>query len=495
MENQVSVLIVMLTIALVIGVTIYSRTSTKTTSDFYVAGGKISWKLNGFAMLGDYASAATFLGISGAIALNGIDGWWIGIGFFAAWIVVLLVAAGPLKNTGKFTIADAVITRFGKRSDFRAVAMICTLIIGTLYFVPQMVGAGHLFNLLLGWDYLVTVIGIGVLMGAAVIVGGMRGTTYNQAIQGIVLWSALMILLAAVTISYFNGNLFGIVGAGQEMVPPVLAVESLEVVNDAEDATAAIASVRALMPDAASAMTPGVVLPNLANQVSLVLALAFGALGLPHILMRFYTVKDARAAQKGAELTIWGLATFYAAVLFVGLAAMYVLYPTLVQLLAEGQGGRATNMAIPMLSENIGGQIFLGVVAAGAMAAMISTSTGVLISMTGSLAHDLYANILKPNSAESEQLVFAKVGAGVLTALAIVMSIWLKDQNVAVLVQHGLWDSRKYICACFARHVMVEAGNHTRNRHRNGCWSGGFGIFYVCKIPGDGKCRRTSHPD
>jgi cation/acetate symporter len=262
----------------------------------------------------------------------------------------------------------------------------------------------------------------------------MRGTTYNQAIQGIVLWSALMILLAAVTISYFNGNLFGIVSAGQEMVPPVLAAESLEVVNEAEDAAAAIEAVRAAMPDAASAMTPGVVLPNLANQISLVLALAFGALGLPHILMRFYTVQDARAAQKSAELTIWGLATFYAAVLFVGLAAMYVLYPTLVQLLADGQGGRATNMALPMLSEDIGGQIFLGVVAAGAMAAMISTATGVLISMTGSLAHDLYANILKPNSAESEQLVFAKVGAGVLTALAIVMSIWLKDQNVAVLV-------------------------------------------------------------
>ncbi len=434
MENPIAVLIVALSLALVLGITFHSRRYTKTTSEFYVAGGKISWKLNGFAMLGDYASAATFLGIAGAIALTGIDGWWIGIGFFAAWIVLLLLAAGPLKNSGKFTVADAVIARFGKRSDLRIVAMLCTLVLGILYLVPQMVGAGHLFKLLLGWDYLITVIATGVLMGTAVIFGGMRGTTYNQAIQGVMLWGALMAVLVVVTIVHFGGNPFGIIRAAQEMVPPVLAVGAVEVVKGAENAAAAIASVRTLMPEAASAMTPGVALPNLANQISLVLALAFGTLGLPHILIRFYTVRDARAAQKGAELTIVGYATFIAAVFLVGLAAMYVLYPTLVQLLAEGERGTATNMALPMLSEMLGGQVFLGIVAVAAMAAMISTSTGLLISMTGSLAHDLYANILKPKSGEHEQLIFAKVGASGLTLLAIALSIWLRDQNVAILV-------------------------------------------------------------
>ncbi len=441
MDNPIAVLIVALSLVLVVAITIYSHKYTRTTSEFYVAGGNIPWQLNGFAMLGDYASAATFLGIVGAVALSGIDGWWIGIGFLAAWIVLLLVAAGPLKSIGKFTVADAAITRFGKRSDLRMVAMLCTVVIGTLYLVPQMVGAGHLFELLLGWDYLVTVMATGALMGAAVIFGGMRGTTYNQAIQGVMLWGAMMVVLVVVTIVYFGGNPFGIVSAGQEMVPPTLvagatgqAAGAAAVVAGAENAATAITAARTLMPEAASAMTPGVALPDLANQISLVLALAFGTLGLPHILIRFYTVRDARAAQKSAALTIWGYASFIVAVFLVGLAAMYVLYPTLVQLLADGERGTATNMALPMLSEVLGGQVFLGIVAAGAMAAMISTSTGLLISMTSSLAHDLYANILKPESAEREQLIFAKTGAAGFTVLAIAISIWLRDQNVAILV-------------------------------------------------------------
>lgn len=159
-----------------------------------------------------------------------------------------------------------------------------------------------------------------------------------------------------------------------------------------------------------------------------------GVLGLPHILIRFYTVRDAKAAEKSAELTILTLGTFYASTMFVDLAAMYLLYPTLVQLLSEGYKGVATNMAVPMLGQMLGGEVVLGIIAAGALAAMLSTSTGLLISATTSLAHDFYGGIIKPESTEKEQLLFAKIGSGVLAVAAMGLSVWLVNENVGILV-------------------------------------------------------------
>jgi cation/acetate symporter len=211
------------------------------------------------------------------------------------------------------------------------------------------------------------------------------------------------------------------------------AVAAIAGMTNAESAVA-IETVRGIMTEAPNAITPGVGLRDLMNNASLVLALFLGVLGLPHILIRFYTVSNARDARKSAEITIWGLAIFYASVFFVGLIAMYALYPTLVQLLAEGKSGVATNMTMPMLGEMMGGQLLMGVIAAGAMAAMLSTSAGLLISATTSLSHDLYKGVLRPNSTDEEQVRFAKIGAGSLAVIAIVMSIWLKEQNVAMLV-------------------------------------------------------------
>jgi len=437
-DNPIAFTIVIASILLTMYISWASRRHTRTTAAFYVAEGKIPWRLNGAAMLGDYCSAASFLGVAGAVALVGVDGWWLALGFFAAWIVVLLVIAGPLKSTGKYTVGDVLSARFGGReSGIRIVAMLSTLVLCTLYLVPQMVGAGHLFKLLLGWDYLPTVLVTGTLMAVYVIVGGMRGTTYNQAIQGILLFGAMLGILIWVSISHFGGNPLAIVERSQEMVPP--AVVTKEVAGtlaqmETADAAAAVATAREQMPDAPDAITPGVELRDLANQASLVLGLFLGTLGLPHILIRFYTVRNARAARKSAEFTIWGLAIFYAAVLLVGLAAMYVMYPTLVQLLAEGQRGKATNMAVPMLGQLLGGEIVLGIIAAGAMAAMLSTAVGLLISATTSLSHDLYATVLRPQSTDRERVLFAKTGAGFLAAVSIVLALWLRDQNVGVLV-------------------------------------------------------------
>lgn len=437
MENPIAFSIVALSIFVTMYISYYSRRWTRTTAEFYVAGGKIPWRLNGVAMLGDYCSAASFLGVAGAIALMGIDGWWIAIGFFGAWIVALLMAAGPLKSAGKFTVGDVLVARFGGAKGIKVLAMLSTVILCALYLVPQIVGAGHLFGLLLGWEYLPTVLATGTLMATFVIIGGMRGTTYNQAIQGVLLWGAMMLLLVVVSIAYFGGNPFKILGAGIEMVPPTVSAKTVEVVDAviaAPDAGEAVAVARDMLPDAPGGLTPGVGVRDMWNQLSLVLGLFLGVLGLPHILIRFYTVHDARAARRSAEVTIIGLATFYAAVIFVGLAAMYLLYPTLVQLLAEGKRGVATNMAVPMLGQALGGEVLLGIIAAGALAAMLSTSTGLLISATTSIAHDLYAGIIRPESSDRERLVFAKIGAGVLAAVAIGLSVWLKDENVAVLV-------------------------------------------------------------
>ncbi len=360
MENIVALSIVILGIAVSLFISYYHRRSTSSTANFYVAGGGISPRVNGWAMLGDYASAASFLGVAGAVALMGVDGWWLALGFFAAWIVVLLLIASPLKNVGKYTVADLLNARFkGREKGIRTIAMISTLALCVMYLIPQIVGAGHLFGLLLGWDYLPTVMVTGSLMGVFVILGGMKGTSYNQAIQGAILFGALLFLLVFGVIQMFSGNPIGVINAGNEMVPPLLAAANPDAVALAASMASAapgeaITAVRALMPDAATAVTPGVGLRSLADNASLVIALFFGVLGLPHILIRFYTVSSAKDARKSAEITIWGLAIFYAAVFFVGLIAMYGLYPQLIALLAEGKRGVSTNMTMPMLGDMMG---------------------------------------------------------------------------------------------------------------------------------------------
>ena len=431
----IAFIIVAISVFLSIYISFYFRKQTRTTSSFFVAGGEIPWKINGLAMFGDYCSAASFLGVAGAIAIVGIDGWWLALGFFATWMAVLFLIAGPLKNAGKFTVGDVISERFGKGKDIRTIAMITTLVLSSLYLVPQIVGAGHLFKLLLGWDYTLTVIVSGVLITLLVIIGGMKGTTFNQAIQGIVLLGAMLLLLISAAVIYYNGNIFNIITTGKKVVPTVIAAkEAAQVVKNAPDAKAAVDAVRSAIPGAPGALTPGVGLRDFANHMSLVLGLFVGVLGLPHILIRFYTVRSAKAAQKSIEFTIWGLAIFYTAVLFVGLAIMYILYPELVDLVASGKRGIATNMAVPMLGQRIGGELFLGLIAAGALAAMLSTCTGLLITATTSIAHDLYASIFRPDSSDEERVSFAKKAVLVLSAISILLAIWLKNQNVGMLV-------------------------------------------------------------
>lgn len=422
MQNPVALIIMIISLSLTLFVAFYSRRWTRTTSDFYVAGGQISWVANGLALIGDYLSAASFLGVAGAVAIFGIDRFWDAIGFFAGYMAVLFIIASPLRNTGKYTVADVLMARFNHR-HIRIISAVTTLIICTFYLVPQIIGAGGIFHLLLGWNYLVTMVVVGVLMTLYVVLGGMRGTTYNQIIQGVILWAIMIFICIMLTKHYFQGNPLNILTAAGETVPPQIS-QSAGNANFMKD----------LLLGETTALTPGVFSHNLFNQISFVLALFLGVAGLPHILIRLYTVPSATEAKKSLVLTLWGLAFFYIAACLVGLAAMIILYPTLLEYLATGNTGVATNMVIPILSEILGGEFLMGLAAAGAMSAMLSTASGLMISATTCLAHDVYASILKPGASQREQLKFAKVGSVTLSFLAILLAIALRNQGISYLV-------------------------------------------------------------
>ncbi len=421
----------------------YSRRWTKNTAEFYVAGGQIPWKLNGVAMFSNYASGASFLGVAGAIALFGIDNWWLALGFFAAWVVVVLILASPLRRSGKYTVADALQERFSG-PEIRILTIVAGLIIGTLYLVPQLVGAGHLFQLLIPqFDYIIWVAVAGGFTAAIVVLGGMRGTSYNQAFQGIIIFGAMVLLLVLAVVMYFNWNPLNVLTESDSVVTPTQVVDAgaadqilaeYPVDSSGDEAIAASKYSEEILPDEPSALTPGVNVTDMLNQLSLVLGLFLGVVGLPHVLIRLYTVKDAVAARKSTEFTIVSLAIFYTMTLFVGLAAMMLLYPLLTDLIAAGEVGKATNTAVAELGSLLGGDVLLGIVLAGAMAAILSSAVGLLIQMTTTVAHDGYTVLLRPASSEHQRVLVARVTGIVLTVIAVGLSIWLKEENVAQLV-------------------------------------------------------------
>ena len=443
MDNIVAISILVVGMATFFLIGIYSRRWTKSTAEFYVAGGQIPWKLNGMAMFSNYASGASFLGVAGAIALYGIDNWWLALGFFAAWVVVVLILASPLRRSGKYTVADALRERFSG-PEIRFLTIVAGLTIGVLYLVPQLVGAGHVFNFLFPeLDYAFWVAISGALTAVIVVMGGMRGTSYNQAFQGLIIFAAMILLFVLAMVMYFNWNPLSMLTEADNVVTPTQIVEngaSQEILSlypvdsSADQAKEAALSSSEVLPDEPSALTPGVNVKDLPNQLSLVLGLFLGVVGLPHVLIRLYTVKDAVAARKSTELTIISLAIFYTLTLFVGFAAMTLLYPWLTDLIASGDVGKATNTAVAELGDLLGGQVLLGIVLAGAMAAILSSAVGLLIQMTTTVAHDGYTVLLRPESSEAQRVRVARGAGIVLTVGAVILSIVLKEENVAQLV-------------------------------------------------------------
>jgi cation/acetate symporter len=418
-------------------ITWWTSRSNKSASDFYVAGKGVPWVQVGIAMTGSYLSAASFLGCAGDIGVFGIDSIWLSIGFFGGYMAVLLLIAGPLRNVGSYTVAGALHRRF-PANNIKLVIMLCTVIISTFYLVPQLLGAGLLFEMLLGWNFIYVTIGLGILMSIYIIFGGMRSTLYNQVIQAIFLWGAMIVLVIMAYFLIGDGSFHNILAIAGQTVPPIIAGNNPEVVAAVVNlpASEAISTARSMMPAAESVMTIGVKNNNTLAMVSTVIALIFGTAGLPHILIMFFTVPSARAAKKSVTLCIFGLGIFYLAAIVLGFLLFPAIYPQLVSWISQGATGvgLAKNMAVLEISQIVGGPWLMAIGASGAVAAILSTSAGLMITVASSISHDFYKVYVNPKATEKQELGIAKITTLLMSAAAIILAISLRKENIAWLV-------------------------------------------------------------
>ncbi len=439
MQNPLVVIFVLVFVAITIIVTWLTTKSARSAADFYVAGNKTPWVQTGIAMIGSYLSAASFLGVAGDISIFGVDRIWLAIGFFGGYMAVLLLIAGPLRNVGSFTVADAIHRRFPVK-EIKLFIMIATLIISTFYLVPQILSAGLLFELFVGWDFLPVVIVLGILMSVYIIFGGMKATLINQVIQASFLFGAMVFITILGMLVFVDGSFERLMNIASNIVPPSIAGADPAVaaaVVAAPDSVAAIDIARKMLPDAPGAMTIGVQTPDLISQISMVVALVFGTAGLPHILIMFYTVPSARAAKKSVMLCVVGLGIFYICTIFLGFLLMPEIYQSLVSWISEGKSGFAKNMSVLQGSNIIGGQVLMALAAAGSVAAILSTAAGLMITCASTVSHDLYKVFINKNATEKQELNIAKITTLAMSAISVVLAILLRNENVAWLVTLG----------------------------------------------------------
>jgi cation/acetate symporter len=389
------------------------RSNTNAT-EFFTGGRAFSGPQNGIAIAGDYLSAASFLGIAGAIAVYGYDGFLYSIGFLVAWLVALLLVAELLRNTGKFTMADVLSFRL-KQRPVRVAAATSTLTVSLFYLLAQMAGAGGLVALLLdvhGRTAQSLVIAVvGVLMIVYVLVGGMKGTTWVQIIKAVLLIVGAAVMTALVLVK-FGFNFSEILGSAQHMVH--------------EATTKGVASRDVLAPGAQY----GANTTSKINLLSLGLALVLGTAGLPHVLMRFYTVPTAKEARRSVVWAIALIGAFYLFTLALGYGAAAMVGPDKILAAPGGQ-----NSAAPLLAFELGGVILLGVISAVAFATILAVVAGLTITASASFAHDVYASVLKSHKVtEEEQVRVSRITAVVLGIAAIGLGILANGQNVAFLV-------------------------------------------------------------
>jgi cation/acetate symporter len=383
-------------------------------AEFFTGGREFSGPQNGIAIAGDYLSAASFLGIAGAIAVYGYDGFLYSIGFLVAWLVALLLVAELLRNTGKFTMADVLSFRL-KQRPVRMAAATSTLTVSLFYLLAQMAGAGGLVALLLdikgrtGQSVIIAV--VGVLMIVYVLIGGMRGTTWVQIIKAVLLISGAAIMTVIVLTKY-GLDFSGLLGSAQSAI--------------SGSADEAVANRDVLAPGAQY----GVSTTSKINLLSLGLALVLGTAGLPHVLMRFYTVPTAKEARRSVVWAIGLIGAFYLFTLALGYGAAAIVGPDRILAAAGGQ-----NSAAPLLAFELGGVILLGVISAVAFATILAVVAGLTITASTSFAHDVYASVMKSHEVtDDEQVKVSRITAVVLGVFAIGLGILANGQNIAFLV-------------------------------------------------------------
>jgi cation/acetate symporter len=378
-------------------ITYWAARKTKTTEHFYAAGRSITGFQNGMALAGDYMSAASFLGIAGLVALSGFDGLIYSIGFLVGWPIVMFLIAEPLRNLGRYTFADVVALRL-RQPPVRVAAAIGSLAVVAFYLIAQMVGAGNLVRLLFGLDYAAAVIIVGLVMLAYVLFGGMIATTWVQIVKATLLLTGALLLTVFVLVRFdFN---------------PLALFSS------------------AASRYGAGVLGPGRLVSDPWDAVSLGLSLMLGTAGLPHILMRFYTVPDAKTARESVTYATAFIGFFYLLTFVLGFGAMVLVGQDAIR--AIDAGG---NMAAPLLAEVVGGTPFLGFIAAVAFATILAVVAGLTLSGAAALSHDLWVHVIRHGAAdEREQFLVARVATLVLGALAIVLGILFQGQNVAFMV-------------------------------------------------------------
>lgn len=389
-------------LAVMIGTLAITYSAAKRTSnphDFYAAGNRLSGVQNGWAIAGDYMSAASFLGITGTIALYGFDGFFYSIGFMVSYLVILLVVAEPLHNLGKYTLADSIAVRFDSKL-LRAVIALSTLSITIFYMIGQLVGAGALLHLLLDVDYTNAVLIVGSLMTIYVVFGGMVATSWVQIVKAILLLSGTLIV-SLIVLARFHWNIF----------------EMFE-------------HIKTVTPFQHRFLYPGNQFNDPLDTISLHLALILGTAGLPHIVTRFFTVKDAKATRHSVLTATWIISAFYLMTVFLGFgASAFVGWELLSN---AGYGG---NLTLPLLADTLGGEFLMAYISAVAFATILAVVTGLVLSASSAFAHDIYSHIIRRgNASEREQVAAAKSSSLAVGIISILLAIGAQKMNVAILV-------------------------------------------------------------
>ncbi|PJZ31091.1 sodium:solute symporter family transporter [Leptospira kmetyi] len=395
--NFLSISFFFIFVALTLVITYWAARKTKTSSEFYAAGRSITGFQNGLALSGDFMSAASFLGISGMVALKGYDGMLYAVGWLVGWPALMFLIAEPLRNLGKFTFADVVAFRL-KQKPIRIAAAVGGILVTLTYSIAQIVGSGKLINLMFGLPYEAAVVLVGIVMLLYVLFGGMIATTWVQIIKACLLLFGVT-LLTLLALSKFGFSLENLYGAVEQK----FGKTSLE---------------------------PGGLVANPLDAVSLGLALMLGLLGLPHILMRFYTVPDAKEARKSVAYATSFIGYFYLIIPIVGFAAAVLIGREPIASIDKGG-----NMAAALLAELLGGTLLMGFIAAVAFATILAVVAGLTLAAASTISHDIYVSVVKGGEAtEEEQVKVARRATVAFGVLSILFGILFKDQNVAFLV-------------------------------------------------------------
>jgi len=385
-------------VLLTLYITYWAARRTKTTSAFYAANRNITGFQNGLALAGDYMSAASFLGIAGMVSLEGFDGLIYSIGFLVGWPLIMFLIAEPLRNLGKYTFSDVVAYRL-QQKPVRIASAVGSLMTIAFYLIAQMVGGGSLINKLFGISYSSSVLIVGSVMTAYVLFGGMLATTWVQIIKAILLIGGATILVL-LTLTHFDYNPITLCR---------VAVEKFDI----------------------SVISPGSYISNPWDAISLGLALMLGTAGLPHILMRFYSVPDAKQARKSVFVATGLIGYFYILTFFIGFGAMLLVGKDLI----TAGGDKGGNMAAILLANAIGGPGFMGFIAAVAFATILAVVAGLTLSGASTISHDLFMNVIRKGHADERgEVKVAKFATLILGIIAIVLGLIFKGQNVAFMV-------------------------------------------------------------